>query len=175
MTSHVTASEMIWRRSFPRHVFNIPFGCTVITCVVWLLMSHCFLWFPAAPGTLLSSHNDIESFRCRVGKTTDNWTATKYEYTGTVFVFDLQSPNLICVWTFNLTVSINNFVRFWRWCISIKRIVFLDFIHRLVSQEQTKLKKLKIIDKRAQYTRPQRNHTRINYKSQNNLPGRTHT
>jgi hypothetical protein len=29
---------------------------------------------------------------------------------------------------------------------SIKRIVFLDFIHRLVSQEQTKLKKLKIID-----------------------------
>jgi hypothetical protein len=36
------------------------------------------------------------------------------------------------------------FVGFWRWCISIKRIVFLDFIHRLVSQEQTKLK---IIDK----------------------------
>jgi hypothetical protein len=32
------------------------------------------------------------------------------------------------------------FVGFWRWCISIKRIVFLDFIHRLVSQEQTKLK-----------------------------------
>jgi hypothetical protein len=30
----------------------------------------------------------------------------------------------------------------------IKRIVFLDFIHRLVSQKQTKLKKLKIIDKR---------------------------
>jgi len=29
--------------------------------------------------------------------------------------------------------------------ISIKRNVFLDFIHRLVSQEQTKLK---IIDKR---------------------------
>jgi hypothetical protein len=29
----------------------------------------------------------------------------------------------------------------------IKRIVFLDFIHRLVSQEQTKLRKLKIIDK----------------------------
>jgi hypothetical protein len=32
------------------------------------------------------------------------------------------------------------FVVFWRWCISIKRIVFLDSIHRLVSQEQTKLK-----------------------------------
>jgi hypothetical protein len=31
----------------------------------------------------------------------------------------------------------------------IKRIVFLDFIHRLVSQEQTKLRKLKIIDKRT--------------------------
>jgi hypothetical protein len=31
---------------------------------------------------------------------------------------------------------------------SIKQIVFLDFIHHLVSQEQTKLKKLKIIDKR---------------------------
>jgi len=27
----------------------------------------------------------------------------------------------------------------------IKPIVFLDFIHRLVSQEQTKLRKLKII------------------------------
>jgi len=27
--------------------------------------------------------------------------------------------------------------------IRIKRIVFLDFIHRLVSQEQTKLRKLK--------------------------------
>jgi hypothetical protein len=32
------------------------------------------------------------------------------------------------------------FVAFWRWCISIKRIVFLEFIHRLVPQEQTKLK-----------------------------------
>jgi hypothetical protein len=32
--------------------------------------------------------------------------------------------------------------------VSFKRIVFLDFIHRLVSQEQTNLKKLKIIDKR---------------------------
>jgi hypothetical protein len=31
----------------------------------------------------------------------------------------------------------------------IKRIVFLDFIHRLVSQEQIKLRKLKIIDKRT--------------------------
>jgi len=31
--------------------------------------------------------------------------------------------------------------------ILIKRIGFLDFIHRLVSQEQTKFKKLKIIDK----------------------------
>jgi hypothetical protein len=45
----------------------------------------------------------------------------------------------------------------------IKRIVFLDFIHHLVSQEQTKLRKLKIIDKRTQYTCPQTNHTRINY------------
>jgi hypothetical protein len=35
-------------------------------------------------------------------------------------------------------------VGFWRWCISIRRIVFLDFIHRLVSQEQTKLRKLKL-------------------------------
>jgi hypothetical protein len=52
----------------------------------------------------------------------------------------------------------------------IKRIVLLGFIHRLVSQEQTKLRKLKIIDKRSQT-----NHTRINYKSQSNLPGRTHT
>jgi hypothetical protein len=49
-------------------------------------------------------------------------------------------------------------VGFWRWCISIKRIVFLDFIHRLVSQEQTELRKLKIIDKRSQYTRPQNSH-----------------
>jgi hypothetical protein len=32
------------------------------------------------------------------------------------------------------------FVWFWRWCISIERIVLLDFIHRLVSQEQTKLR-----------------------------------
>jgi hypothetical protein len=39
------------------------------------------------------------------------------------------------------------FVGFWRWRINIKRIVFLDFIHRLVSQEQRKLKQLKIIDK----------------------------
>jgi hypothetical protein len=46
---------------------------------------------------------------------------------------------------------------------SIKRIVFLDFIHRLVSREQKKLRKLKIIDKRTQYTRPQTNHTRIKY------------
>jgi hypothetical protein len=45
----------------------------------------------------------------------------------------------------------------------IKRIVFLDFIHRLVSQEQTKLRKLKIIDRRTQYTRPRINHTRVNY------------
>jgi hypothetical protein len=45
----------------------------------------------------------------------------------------------------------------------IKRTVFLDFIHHLVSREQTKLRKLKIIDKRTQYTRPQTNHTRINY------------
>jgi hypothetical protein len=37
-------------------------------------------------------------------------------------------------------------VEFWRWCISIERTVFLDFIHSLVSQEQTKLRKLKIID-----------------------------
>jgi len=29
------------------------------------------------------------------------------------------------------------FVGFWWWCISIEWIVFLDFIHRLVSQEQT--------------------------------------
>jgi hypothetical protein len=46
---------------------------------------------------------------------------------------------------------------------TIKQIVFLDFIHRLVSQEQTKLRKIKIIDKRTQYTRPQTSHTRINY------------
>jgi hypothetical protein len=31
-------------------------------------------------------------------------------------------------------------VGFWRWCVSIERIVLLDFIHRLVSQEQTKLR-----------------------------------
>jgi hypothetical protein len=36
------------------------------------------------------------------------------------------------------------FVGFWWWCISIKRIVFLDFIDRLVSQEQ---KQNKIKDK----------------------------
>jgi len=35
------------------------------------------------------------------------------------------------------------FVGFWRCCISIKRTMFLDFSHRLVSQEQTKLKKIK--------------------------------
>jgi len=29
---------------------------------------------------------------------------------------------------------------FWRWCISIKRIVILDFIHRLVCQEQKTIK-----------------------------------
>jgi hypothetical protein len=29
-------------------------------------------------------------------------------------------------------------VGFWRWCVSIEQIVLLDFIHRLVSQEQTK-------------------------------------
>jgi hypothetical protein len=34
------------------------------------------------------------------------------------------------------------FVEFWQ-CITIKRIVFLDFIHHLVSQEQTKWKKIK--------------------------------
>jgi hypothetical protein len=37
------------------------------------------------------------------------------------------------------------FVGFWRWCISIRRTVFLDFIHRLVSQEQKKLKIMKDI------------------------------
>jgi hypothetical protein len=26
-------------------------------------------------------------------------------------------------------------VGFWRWCVGIERIVFLDFIHRLVSQK----------------------------------------
>jgi hypothetical protein len=45
----------------------------------------------------------------------------------------------------NITRRINPedqliFVGFWRWCISIERIVLLDFIHRLVSQEQTKLR-----------------------------------
>jgi hypothetical protein len=35
-------------------------------------------------------------------------------------------------------------VGFWRWCVNIKRIVFLDFIHCLVSQEKTKLRKNKI-------------------------------
>jgi hypothetical protein len=44
-----------------------------------------------------------------------------------------------------------------------KRIVFFHFIYRLVSKEETKLRKLKIIDKRSQYTGPQTNHTRINY------------
>jgi len=32
-----------------------------------------------------------------------------------------------------------------------------------MSQEQTKSRKLKIIDRRTQYTRPQKNHKRINY------------
>jgi hypothetical protein len=42
----------------------------------------------------------------------------------------------------------------------IKRIVFLDFIHRLVSQEQTKLRKLKIIDKRTTiHTSTNKSHT----------------
>jgi hypothetical protein len=31
-------------------------------------------------------------------------------------------------------------VGFCRWCVSIERIVLLDFSHRLVSQEQTKLR-----------------------------------
>jgi len=46
---------------------------------------------------------------------------------------------------------------------SIERIVLLDFIHRLVSQKTKKIEELKIIDKRSQYTRPQTNHTRVNY------------
>jgi hypothetical protein len=34
-------------------------------------------------------------------------------------------------------------VGFWRWCISVKRIVFLDFIHRLVSQKTNKIEEIK--------------------------------
>jgi hypothetical protein len=56
--------------------------------------------------------------------------------------------------------------------------MFWDFIHRLVSQEERKLKI--ITDKRlnlnrSEYTRPQTYHTKINNKPQSNLPGRTHT
>jgi hypothetical protein len=59
--------------------------------------------------------------------------------------------------------------------VEFKRIVFLDFIHLLVSQEQPKLKILEKNLNRSKYTRPQTNHIRINYKPQSNLPGRTHT
>jgi hypothetical protein len=45
---------------------------------------------------------------------------------------------------------------------NIKRIVLMDFIHRLVSQEQTKLR-IKNYRQRSQYPRPQTNHTRVNY------------
>jgi hypothetical protein len=36
--------------------------------------------------------------------------------------------------------SASSFVGFRQWCISIERILLLDFIHCLVSQEQTKLR-----------------------------------
>jgi hypothetical protein len=49
-------------------------------------------------------------------------------------------------WLLYLIVTHTKLQKLYRLCI--KRIVFLDFIPRLVSQEQTKLKKLKIIDQR---------------------------
>jgi hypothetical protein len=49
-------------------------------------------------------------------------------------------------------------VGFWRWCVSIERIVLLDFIHRLVSQKKQQNWGIKNMDKISQYTRPQNSH-----------------
>jgi hypothetical protein len=49
-------------------------------------------------------------------------------------------------------------VGFWRWCVSIERIVLLDFIHRLVSQKNKQTWEIKNKDKISQYTRPQNSH-----------------
>jgi hypothetical protein len=50
-------------------------------------------------------------------------------------------------------------VGFWRWCVSIERIVLLDFIHRLVSQ---KIGELRIYTK-YHNTHVHKIHTRVNY------------
>jgi hypothetical protein len=50
----------------------------------------------------------------------------------------------------NCSVSVG----FWRWCVSIERIVLLDFIHHLVSQKIEELKIYQI----SQDTRPQNSH-----------------
>jgi hypothetical protein len=55
--------------------------------------------------------------------------------------------------------SYGEWIGIWKKMVTIpefERIVLLGFIHRLVSQEQTKSRKLKIIDKISQYTRPQK-------------------
>jgi hypothetical protein len=49
---------------------------------------------------------------------------------------------ILYIYVYNTAILARNIVGIY---IRIKRIVFLDFIHRPVSQEQTKLK---IIDKR---------------------------
>jgi hypothetical protein len=46
-------------------------------------------------------------------------------------------------WSENLEGRVIS-VGFWRWCVSIERIVLLDFIHRLVSQKTNKIEELKI-------------------------------
>jgi K+-sensing histidine kinase KdpD len=53
---------------------------------------------------------------------------------------------------------------------SINRIVFMDFIHRLVSQDQ----KTKIVDKKTKNLNGSNNKGQ-NYKPQSNKPGHTHT
>jgi hypothetical protein len=73
----------------------------------FLAVSHCYMYLnAAAPGALLKSlcwQSGLELLDL-------------LNIPGTVFVFDLQSPNFICVWTFKLTVSIPALCVFcWKW------------------------------------------------------------
>jgi hypothetical protein len=71
-----------------------------------------------------------------------------------MFRMKVTDLNEICIWTCHtITIFLTRSIKFDCRCsteedMSVKRIVFMDIIHRPVSQDQKNLKKTKNIDKR---------------------------
>jgi hypothetical protein len=114
-------------------------------------------WRQHGPQTLVSCHNTTrhnpEVWRWREHGPPKRWYRTTTLPGITTQDLDLNNGQRSIADTYHTSVG------FWRWCVSIERIVLLDFIHRLVSQ---KIEELKTYTK-YHNTRIHKIHTRVNY------------